>query len=261
MFTARKRPLFNQFKKFSGAQKKTIPFTPSLLTSVQRANFGGMMGMGQLADDLAAKCPPNDQIELWGMDDRSSLLVTYNDKPGALNQATKILANNNINVTAINSAPPKTMDFDEKVCTVTLDFNGALEDPNVQRALDQLQREFKDVSPVGSREVPWFPTKIEDFDFIGKRILSEGDGIQDANHPGFRDPVYRARRELITNFAMDYKIGEEIPRLNYTDVENGVWKFCYDKLTKLFPTHACDEFNWSVDQFKKEIGMNGDEIP
>lgn len=30
---------------------------------------------------------------------------------------------------------------------------------------------------MGTKEVPWFPTKIEDFNQIGKRILSEGDGI------------------------------------------------------------------------------------
>lgn len=48
---------------------------------------------------------------------------------------------------------------------------------------------------LGSEEVPWFPTKIEDFDFIGKRILGEGDGIQESDHPGFRDLVYRKRRQ------------------------------------------------------------------
>jgi len=30
---------------------------------------------------------------------------------------------------------------------------------------------------LGTKEVPWFPTKIEDFNLIGKRVLSEGDGI------------------------------------------------------------------------------------
>jgi hypothetical protein len=47
---------------------------------------------------------------------------------------------------------------------------------------------------LGSEAVPWFPTKIDDFDYIGKRILGEGDGIQEADHPGFRDQEYRKRR-------------------------------------------------------------------
>ena len=117
------------------------------------------------------------------------------------------------------------------------------------------------VTEVGSKEVPWFPTSIEDFNHIGKRILSEGDGIQDANHPGFRDPVYRERRDFITNYAMDYKVGEPIKNMDYTQVENDVWKFCYERLIKMFKTHACEEFNWSIEEFKKEIGMNADEIP
>ena len=105
------------------------------------------------------------------------------------------------------------------------------------------------VTEVGSKEVPWFPTSIEDFNHIGKRILSEGDGIQDANHPGFRDPVYRERRDFITNYAMDYKVGEPIKNMDYTQVENDVWKFCYERLIKMFKTHACEEFNWSIEEF------------
>lgn len=49
-------------------------------------------------------------------------------------------------------------------------------------------------TPVGSVEVPWFPTRMTDFDFIGKKTLGEGEGIQEADHPGFRDVEYKARR-------------------------------------------------------------------
>lgn len=72
-----------------------------------------------------------------------------------------------------------------------------------------------EVTEIGTETVPWFPTKISDFDFIGKRILSEGDGIQDADHPGFRDMEYRKRREIITKLALDYKMGDPIPTLEY----------------------------------------------
>lgn len=44
-------------------------------------------------------------------------------------------------------------------------------------ALNQLRLIANDVREVGTVEVPWFPTRIEDFDFIGRRTLSEGDGI------------------------------------------------------------------------------------
>lgn len=76
------------------------------------------------------------------------------------------------------------------------------------------------VTTVGGPEVPWFPTQIEDFEHIGKRVLTEGDGIQEADHPGFRDPVYRKRRDDITALALGYDLRDpNIPRVTYTKEE------------------------------------------
>ena len=68
------------------------------------------------------------------MDDRSSLLLTMPDRPGILNEALQIMASNNINLTAINSVPPKTQG-DEKLCNINIDFDGNLEDDNVKAAM------------------------------------------------------------------------------------------------------------------------------
>ena len=135
-----------------------------------------MMGMGELADVLAGKCDPNDAIELWEMEDRSGILLTLSDSPGILNKALAILSSNNINMTSIQSRPPKTA-TDEKLINFNIDFHGNFEDDNVQAAMDQLEAISKGITKVGSKSVPWFPIDINDFDHIGKRILSEGDGI------------------------------------------------------------------------------------
>lgn len=60
-----------------------------------------------------------------------------------------------------------------------IDFYGSIEDIKVKNALKKIETiAIKDgVVTLGSKSVPWFPTKIEDFNLIGKRILSEGDGI------------------------------------------------------------------------------------
>ena len=47
------------------------------------------------------------------------------------------------------------------------------------------------------KAVPWFPTKIEDFDGIGNKVLVLGDGILEVEHPSFQDPEYRKRRIYI----------------------------------------------------------------
>ena len=117
------------------------------------------------------------------------------------------------------------------------------------------------VVTLGSKLVPWFPTKIEDFNHIGKRILSEGDGIQESDHPGFHDKAYIARRDVVCAHARDYLMHEPIPNLVYNDEEKATWKFCYSKLRHLFKTHACKEFNWTIDQFEKEVGFTENDIP
>jgi phenylalanine-4-hydroxylase len=60
---------------------------------------------------------------------------------------------------------------------------------------------------------------MTDFNHIGKRILGEGDGIQAADHPGFRDEAYKKRRAEITELAFSYKVGEPISRIKYNDAE------------------------------------------
>lgn len=66
---------------------------------------------------------------------------------------------------------------------------------------------------------------------------------------------------MITSSALDYKIGQPIQRMTYTDNEKGVWKLCYNKLSELFKTNACKEFNWTIKEFEKEIGFKDSEIP
>ena len=116
-----------------------------------------------------------------------------------------------------------------------MDIEGKSDDPNVKQALRELRRLSKSVTTVGGPEVPWFPTQVEDFVHIGKKILSEGEGIQEADHPGFRDPTYRKRRDEITAIALGYDLKDrEIPRITYSAEERKVWKFCYSHLMKLY---------------------------
>ena len=81
------------------------------------------MGMGELADVLAGKCDPNDAIKLWDMEDRSGILLTLHDEPGILNKALEVFKNNEINMTSIQSRPPKTSsDSQERLINFNIDF-------------------------------------------------------------------------------------------------------------------------------------------
>ena len=97
------------------------------------------------------------------------------------------------------------------------DFEGRVTDIHVSKAITDLKEMAKKVIIVGTPEVPWFPTIIDDFDYIGKRTLSSGDGIQETDHPGFHDAEYRKRKDMITKKALSYRIRDsEIPRIEYT---------------------------------------------
>lgn len=52
--------------------------------------------------------------------------------------------------------------------------------------------------------IPWFPGTVKDLDKFANQILSYGSEL-DSDHPGFTDPVYRARRKEFADIAFNYK--------------------------------------------------------
>merc|ERR1719178_208465 len=107
---------------------------------------------------------------------------------------------------------------------------GALEEiKNASRYCQIITSFYKD----NKDTVPWFPSKIQDLDRFANQILSYGSEL-DSNHPGFTDPVYRARRKEFADIAFNYKHGTPIPKVEYTEVEKGVWRTVYTKLKTMY---------------------------
>lgn len=51
---------------------------------------------------------------------------------------------------------------------------------------------------------PWFPRRMRELDQFANQILSYGAEL-DADHPGFTDAAYRARRKYFADIAYGYK--------------------------------------------------------
>lgn len=79
----------------------------------------------------------------------------------------------------------------------------------------------------------------------------------DPDHPGFRDPEYRARRNAIAQIAMSYKTGAAIPPAPYTDLEHGVWQTIWEALGPAHREHACAEYLHCLDR----LAFDTDRIP
>ncbi|KAL1518104.1 hypothetical protein ABEB36_001777 [Hypothenemus hampei] len=108
-------------------------------------------------------------------------------------------------------------------------------------------------------DMPHFPRKISELD-DAQNVLMYGSEL-DADHPGFKDPVYRQRREQFFRIAMNYKHGQPIPKVKYTDEEIKTWGVVFRELHKLYLKHACKEHLENWPQLVKYCGYREDNIP
>lgn len=66
------------------------------------------------------------------------------------------------------------------------------------------------------------------------------------NHPGVHDESYRARRNAIAALALDHTPGLPIPRIDYTDAEQRVWRIVSTELARKHQVYACREVRESA---------------
>ncbi|XP_019882988.1 tryptophan 5-hydroxylase 1 isoform X2 [Camponotus floridanus] len=108
-------------------------------------------------------------------------------------------------------------------------------------------------------DMPWFPRKISDLD-RAQKVLMYGSEL-DADHPGFKDPVYRKRREEFANIAYNYKYGQPIPKVQYTPEEIRTWGIVFRELHQLYQKYACKEYLENWPKLVKYCGYREDNIP
>ena len=153
------------------------------------------------------------------------------DQVGALDKVLAQLTALSINLNRIESRPsrsPGKYDFE-------IDFK-APNEASVTSVISAIQNNAQDIRVIslGNRDeqlqnfatelgaISWFPRKMTDLDSFSEKVLSYGAEL-DADHPGFKDPVYRNRRDGITKLARTYRYGQPLPHVTYTPREIETW--------------------------------------
>ena len=77
------------------------------------------------------------------------------------------------------------------------------------------------------------------------------------SHPGFADPVYRARRNAIAGLAVNHRRGEPIPVAEYTEREHEVWGLVAGELAVKHEKYATAEYLRSA----ARLGLPKNRIP
>eukprot|EP01095_Lingulamoeba_sp_RSL-Kostka_P015331 TRINITY_DN700_c1_g1_i2.p1 TRINITY_DN700_c1_g1~~TRINITY_DN700_c1_g1_i2.p1 ORF type:complete len:329 (-),score=118.35 TRINITY_DN700_c1_g1_i2:720-1706(-) len=212
-------------------------------------------------NDNVGKHPPSSM----GNSDnegKTALTFTVVNEVGVLEKILGIFSKNKIDLSKIESRPAKNAELESYDFYVEIN-NASESGTNTNKCLEDLNKSCKSVQLLGSLEqatVPFFPTTIQDLDKFAHKVLEYGEEL-DSNHPGFTDEEYRRRRLDITYIAKNYKHGQQIPRIEYTEQEIQTWGTVYRKLKELYPTHACKQFNHIFPLLEQNCGYGEDSIP
>ncbi|GAB0176925.1 phenylalanine-4-hydroxylase [Grus japonensis] len=190
-----------------------------------------------------------------------SLIFSLKEEVGALAKVLRTFEEKGINLTHIESRPSR-LNKDEYEFFINLEGKNV---PALDKIIKSLRNDIgatvHELSRTKKKDtVPWFPRSIQELDRFANQILSYGAEL-DADHPGFKDPVYRARRKEFADIAYNYKHGQPIPRVTYTEEEKKTWGTVFRELKSLYPTHACYEHNHVFPLLEKYCGYREDNIP
>jgi len=200
--------------------------------------------------------PPKARPHPGDPEPRTSLLIElHGDRPGALEAALRPFGRHGVSLTHIESRPRRGQTFDFYV-----DCDGERGDLAMEAVIAELRHAATGVVVLDHRDVPWFPRHARELDRIANNTLDAGAALK-ADHPGFADPAYRARRDMVDALARGHRHGGEVPVVDYSGTENATWREVYERLAPLRQRHACREYRWALADFERHCGFGRDRIP
>ncbi|XP_022093997.1 tryptophan 5-hydroxylase 1-like [Acanthaster planci] len=200
---------------------------------------------------------------------RKPLVFSLKNNIGALARALKTFKENEIQVLHIESRRSQRRKSELEVYVDCEGERGLFTElvkqlqrqmSYVQEPLDHIKQEESIEYAGNVDDSPWFPRKISDLNRSACRVLTYGADL-DADHPGFKDSLYRKRRKVFADIAYQYRHGQPIPRVKYTEEETKTWGRVFSELTSLYPLYACKEYCENLQILRDNFGYREDNIP
>lgn len=188
-------------------------------------------------------------------DNRLSLLIQLDDRPGTLQAALGVFSRHGVNLTHIESRPARGETFDFYV-----DCEGERGTPSVDAVIDELTTAAVRVFVLDGKLVPWFPRHISELDRIAINTLDAGTDLE-SDHPGFNDAAYRDRRAHIDSLARSFRYGDLVPLVDYSPEEVETWREVFTQLIPMHKAHACPEYLRAFSEMSAVCGYAADSIP
>uniref|UniRef100_A0A8C7X4S6 tryptophan 5-monooxygenase n=1 Tax=Oryzias sinensis TaxID=183150 RepID=A0A8C7X4S6_9TELE len=202
----------------------------------------------------------------------ATIIFTLKNEVGGLIKALKLFQEKHVHLVHIESRKSRRRDSDFEVF---VDCDSEHEQMKELTQLLSTHAQIVEITPFGGCSplaeddradaleadgIPWFPKKISDLDQCANRVLMYGSDL-DADHPGFKDGVYRKRRQYFADVAMTFKHGNPIPKIHYTAEEVRTWGVVFRELHKLYPSHACKEYLKNLPLLTRDCCYSEDNIP
>uniref|UniRef100_A0A3Q3FZV7 Tryptophan hydroxylase 1b n=1 Tax=Kryptolebias marmoratus TaxID=37003 RepID=A0A3Q3FZV7_KRYMA len=198
----------------------------------------------------------------------ATIIFTLKNEVSGLVKALKLFQENHVSLVHIESRKSKRRDSDFEIF---VDCDSEHEQLKELTELLKKHTDIVEITPSDSSALrddgesrvdcmPWFPKKISDLDLCANKVLMYGSEL-DADHPGFKDKVYRKRRQYFADLALNFKHGNPIPHIDYTAEEVRTWGEVFRQLNKLYPSHACKEYLKNLPLLSKYCKYTEDNIP
>lgn len=103
----------------------------------------------------------------------------------------------------------------------------------------------------------FLPQTIEELNSQLKDVVQ----VDENEHPCFTDINYVKRKNFIQKIALNYKIGDKIPLIDYTEIENKTWEYVTSLIYPKIYNNCCKEYIENLKILMNDANVTTKKVP